>query len=281
MADPAWVALSLTRHLGGKTMRSLLGHFNHDLTAISNASIPQLQAVPGVGPRIAAAIHAIDYDETVRKMAAWTRAGVQIITRHDSAFPPPLRTLDDAPPTLFSLGQFPDFQRVSAFAVVGTRQPTTAAQEVAQHIGATLADAGYPVISGLALGIDAAAHMGALSVPSGCTVAVLGSGVLNVYPVQNRGLAQAVQQRGALICEVAPDAKVATPGLVARNRIITGLCDNVIIIETGIDGGAMHAARFARLQGRRIWVLDLPASGNQALLADGARLLTRSLDGLV
>lgn len=281
MADPAWVALSLTRHLGGKTMRALLDHFNHDLAAISNASIPQLQAVPGVGPRIAAAIHAIDYGETACKMAAWTRAGVEIITRHDPAFPPPLRTLDDAPPTLFALGQLPDFQRVSAFAVVGTRHPSPVAQGAAQQIGAALAEAGYHVVSGLALGIDAAAHMGALSVPTGCPVAVLGSGVLNIYPSQNRGLAQAVRQRGALICEVAPDADVATPGLVARNRIITGLCDGVIIVETSIDGGAMHAARFSRLQGRPIWVLDLPASGNRALLADGARLLTQNLDGLV
>jgi DNA processing protein len=89
-----------------------------------------------------------------------------------------------------------------------------------------------------------------------------------------------VTARGALLCEVAPDAPVSAPGLVARNRIISGLCDGVIVVETDSDGGAMHAARFATAQGRPVYAVECAASGNRALLADGARPITDDLRAL-
>jgi DNA processing protein len=120
------------------------------------------------------------------------------------------------------------------------------------------------------VGVDTAAHLGAMASPEGYTLAVLGSGVLNVYPPENHNMEKGILQRGAFLCEVHPKAKVNSPALVARNRIISGLSEGVIVVETEIDGGAMHAARFAKLQGRKVYVVENDASGNRALLADGA-----------
>lgn len=279
MVDPAWVALSLVRHLGGRTFKGLLAHFNGDLAAILSASAPELQRVPGIGPKIARAITQIDVDATSRALERWQNADVRILTHSDPAYPRLLRAVDDAPPTLFALGSLPAPDR-PAYAVIGTRTPSSTARDMATRLGSALASRGCVVVSGLATGIDAAAHLGALSLPDGVTVAVLGSGILNPYPAENRGLAQAVTARGALLCEVAPDAPVSAPGLVARNRIISGLCDSIIVVETETDGGAMHAARFAMAQGRPVYAVECAASGNRALLADGAQPITDDLHAL-
>jgi DNA processing protein len=269
VVDPAWVALSLVRHLGGKTFRALLAHFDHDLRAILAADEAALQIVPGVGPRIARAICASDLDQTARHIERWQQAGVHIVTYEDRAYPEPLQALEDAPLTLFVRGRWPDWSRQRAYAVVGSRQPSPEGEALARRLGSELAEAGHIVVSGLARGIDTGAHLGALAA-AGVTVAVLGSGVLNIYPPEHQFLAKAVMQGGALVSEVAPETTVSAPGLVARNRIITGLSAGVIVVETGPDGGAMHAARFARLQGRAVCAVDNDAGGNRELIATGA-----------
>lgn len=279
MPSAAWVALSLLPHLGGRTFRALLDHFDGDISAILAASVESLRQVRGVGPKIAHSILNVDVAATARNLDRWLHAGVMILTLDDAMYPSALRALPDAPPTLFALGVVDALSR-RAVAVVGTRTPSPQARTCAQNIGAGLAQADYAVVSGLALGIDSAAHLGALAVPQGGTLAVLGGGILNVYPPGNRALAEAVIARGALLCEVSPDAPVSAPGLVARNRLITGLAAAVIVVETGVEGGAMHAARFARDQGRPLYALDLPTAGNRALLADGAQPITPNLDDL-
>ena len=204
----------------------------------------------GIGPKIAAAIRAVDLPAVVDAIPRWRDAGIALLTLDDPAFPLMLRALDDAPPTLFVAGTWHERRAV---AVVGTRSPDRAAADSARQIGYELAQRGFQVISGLALGIDSAAHIGALAHPDGTTSAVLGSGVLNLYPPGNRGLAQAIQGRGALISEVHPDAQPKPSTLVARNRITSGLCEALIVVQTEIDGGAMHAARRAWEQGRRVY----------------------------
>jgi DNA processing protein len=273
--DPAWVALSLVDHLGGKKLRSLVAHFNGDLGAVLSASEAELRRVPGIGPKIAANIRAIDLSRIEQALPHWQSNGIRVVTIQDTAYPAQLRAIDDAPPTLFVRGDWhPPFRAV---AVVGTRQPSAASVEAAQRLGYELAQRGYAVVSGLALGIDAAAHLGALSSPSGYTVAVLGGGVLNVYPPENRALANAIAMRGALLCEVHPAAEARTPALVARNRLISGLSEAVIVVETSAEGGAMHAARRAIEQGRRVYALDVQASGNHALMKMGAVPLNADL----
>ncbi len=279
MIELAWVALSLLDHVGGRTLRALIAQFGSP-QAVLDASPQALRRVPGVGPRIAASIRAVDLAQVERALAGWREAGVRVITLDDPDYPRRLRALDDAPPTLFVRGAWPP-PVARAAAVVGTREPTPTARAAASILGAELAARGWMIVSGLAVGVDAAAHLGALAVPQGYTLAALGSGVLNVYPPVNRMLAQAVLKRGALVSEAPPPAKPAAARLVARNRIISGLAEALIVVETDADGGAMHAARFARAQGRPVYALDLPASGNRALLADGARPLHRDLGELL
>ncbi len=275
-ADPAWVALSLVEHVGAKKLRALADCFDGDLHAALNADAPTLRRVPGIGPKIAAAIRAVDLAAVEAAIPRWQAAGIAVVTLDDTGYPSALRPLDDAPPTLFILGVW---QERRSAAVVGTREPTREAADAARQIGYELAQRGIQVISGLALGIDSAAHIGALAQPEGVTTAMLGSGVLNVYPPNNRPLALAIRQRGALVSEVHPTAQPKPSTLVARNRIISGLCEAVIVVETESDGGAMHAARRALEQGRRVYTLDYSASGNRELIAAGAGVITADLDG--
>lgn len=279
MTDSAWVALSLIERLGGKTLHALMMHFNHDPRAALAAGEDELRRVRGIGPRLAQQIRAVNLEAVERAIPAWQAAGVQILTWHDPAYPARLRALDDAPPTLFVRGRWRARWARSA-AIVGTRAPQPESLRRAQNLASALAERGYMIVSGLALGIDTAAHLGALAVPEGFTLAVLGCGALDVYPSSNRALAQAVLQRGALVSETHPQAAPNAGALVARNRIITGLSDLVIVVETEADGGAMHAARFALAQGRAVYAVDIPASGNRALIEAGAGVLPADINHL-
>lgn len=274
--DATWVALSLVEHVGAKKLRALATFFDGDLAAALDADSATLRQVPGIGAKIAASIRAVDLASVAADIPRWNDAGIMLVTLNDPAYPAALRELDDAPPTLFLAGAWRDGRSV---AVVGRRAPTRGAAEAARQIGYELAQRGFQVISGLALGIDSAAHIGALAYPGGITAAVLGSGVLNVYPPGNRGLAQAIRQRGALLSEIHPDAQPKPSTLVARNRIISGLCEAVIVVETESDGGAMHAARRAVEQGRRVYTLESGATGNRALIEAGAVVITPDLAG--
>ena len=266
----AWIALSLTRHIGGKTLRALLAYFDDDPLAILDADSASLQRVRGVGTSIAKTITQLDLQRVRKAVERWQQAGVHIVTTRDDTYPRALLRLDDEPPTLFVRGQWPMPAR-PAVAIVGTRRVSTAGAAGAYSLAINFARAGGIVISGLAYGVDGIAHRGALQGDSKYTLAVLGSGILNIYPPEHGELAKIIQQHGALLCEVAPNATVSTSGLVARNRIIVGLSQAVILVESEINGGAMHAARRALKLGIPLYVFDKPLSGNQYLLENGAK----------
>jgi DNA processing protein len=275
--DTAWVALSLTGRIGSKTLYALLTHFDHDPRAVVAADAKALQRVPGVGPKLAHSIQAINLERIGEDIARWYKAGVAIITLGAAAYPARLAQLDDAPPTLFIRGGWrPAFER--AIAIVGTRRPSKESAGVARRLAGILAQRGYTIVSGLATGIDTNAHRSALA-KGGNTVAVLGCGVLNVYPEPNRPLADRMIQQGALLCEVHPQASPNAASLVARNRLISGLSEAVIVVETGVDGGAMHAARFAFDQQRPVYAVDNGALGNRELMANGAIPVSPDWDG--
>jgi DNA processing protein len=251
-------------------------HFNYDPRAILMADEAALRAVPGVGPKIAQSIREIDIGSVERALSRWQQTGIRVITFHDPEYPPKLRALEDCPPTLFVRGQsWSPIER--SVALVGRRHPSEDARKIAQNLSSHLADNGYVIVSGLAYGIDAAAHMGALAVPGGCTLAVVGSGVLSIYPPDHDTLAKAVMRQGALVSELHPSRSVSASNLVARNRIITGLSDCVIVVESEADGGAMYAARFALAQGRQLYVVDSATSGNQLLIEAGAKIIRPDL----
>jgi DNA processing protein len=279
MVDIAWVALSLTERVGGKTLHALMNYFHHDPRAVLTASAEDLQAVPGVGPKTSRSIQEIDLKQLEQSVRVWEAAGIRIITIHDPDYPPRLRRLDDAPPTLFVRGEWWK-PLMKSIALVGRRRPSEGASKTAQALASYLAEREYLVVSGLAYGIDYAAHMGTLPVSTGYTVAVLGSGVLNIYPSDHEGLAKAIMQRGALVSELDPVRSVSASNLVARNRLISGLSDSLIVVESETDGGAMYAARFATAQGRQVYVVDFPASGNRALIEAGAAVIRPDLRDL-
>jgi DNA processing protein len=273
MTDLAWLALSLTGRIGLKTLRALLAHFG-STNAILNASDSDLREVSGVGKVLAASIRQINLLDVEALMLRWKQAGVHVMMPDD--YPAPLRELEDAPAVLFVRG---DLRDMRSAAIVGTREPSAQALAVARRLSATLADQNITIVSGLARGIDAVSHQSALEVGGVCT-AVLGSGVLNIYPPEHQRLGLQVAWVGAMVSEVRPDAQPSSSALVARNRIITGLSERVFVIETDDDGGAMHAARFARSQGRTVYALEINASGNRALLESGALPFDLHLNGI-
>lgn len=268
-----WVALSLIRGMGSRTLKALIAAYNGDFEAVLHADESALRQVRGVGPKIADAVRHLNLAQVEQRLTRWQAAGVEVLTLHDPRYPARLRALDDAPATLFKLGTDTLTPPPKAIAIVGTRRPTPEGLACAAHAAHLAAESGYAIVSGLALGIDSTAHLAA-SAYTMRQFGVLGGGVLRLYPPENRALAQAVQANGALVCEVAPDVPVSASGLVSRNRIISGLADAVIVVESETDGGAMYAAMFARRQARPVYTFDLKASGNRALLAEGALALT-------
>lgn len=273
-----WVGLSLSRHIGAKTLYNLLEHFDKDLDAIFNADEDDLMQVSGIGETIARDITLIDLEQLAEDIPQWERQGVGIITMFDDLYPEPLKAIPDFPPTLFVRGQWYTDLWEQTIAIVGTRRPSQVAKMYTMQLSAKLAKEGFTIVSGLALGVDAAAHTGAIQAQGGgTTIAVLGSGVLNVYPPQNKRISMLTRQHGALISEVHPNLQTNAQRLVARNRIISGMSQGVIVIESDKDGGAMHAAKWAREQGRNLYTLDLPATGNQQLIKDGAIIVPRDL----
>ncbi|HUR34977.1 MAG TPA: DNA-processing protein DprA [Vicinamibacterales bacterium] len=210
-----------------------------------------------------------------------TQAGLCAVGFDDDRYPDRLRHIADPPPVLWVAGQ-PAALADPAVAIVGSRAGSTYALDVAGRLAADLADHGIPVVSGLARGVDSAAHRGALSA-AGVTVAVLGCGADVIYPPEHAGLAADILRQGAIVSELAPGT-VPKPGFFPRrNRIISGLVRAVVVIEAGERSGSLITARCALEQGRD--VLAVPGNvlsgrnrGGHALLRDGARLVETADD---
>ncbi|MDR1389609.1 MAG: DNA-processing protein DprA [Treponema sp.] len=197
------------------------------------------------------------------------------VQKDSSSYPPQLREIYDPPEQLFVRGRLPGQSRPS-LAIVGTRRPGAAAMKHALRLGRECAQMGITVVSGLALGIDALAHRGCLD-GGGITVAVLGSGVDQVYPASNRDLARRIlESGGALVSEYEPGTKPAKWRYPARNRIISGLARGVIIVEAPEKSGALYTASFALEQGRDLWVAPVSdrSLGTKALVRDGCGIIT-------
>jgi DNA processing protein len=270
MKAAKWLALASAPGIGGATIRELLQRFG-DLDAILSASDAQLLAIPRVTPAAVSHLRRISLEQLATKLAAWGDEEIQVLTWDDATYPEILRSIASPPPILFRQGQMVPRDRQSV-AVVGTRQPTPSGSEIAHLIAYELASRGLTVISGLAIGIDTAAHRGALRARGGRTIAVLGSGLCAIHPQSNTSLAKRITKRGALLSEVTPNTVVERGHLLARNRITSGLAQAVIVVESGARGGAMVTAEKARRQDRLL--LALPNSaGTDILIGEGAKAL--------
>jgi DNA processing protein len=265
-----WLALSTLRGVGGVTIRKLLERFG-SVEAIFDAPDSDLLRVPRITPEIVARLRAISLSDLEAELTSLSDEGLQVITWDDAIYPANLRPVPDAPPLLFVRGELQE-RDAQAVAIVGTRQPTSQAAQLATTLGRELAARELTIVSGLALGIDTAAHRGALQAEHGRTLAVLGSGLRAIHPRQNISLAEEIARRGALFSELAPSTRARGASLMARDRIVSGLSRAVIVVEAEEKSGSLDTADKARRQGRLLFAV--PGSpGTDALLASGAKAL--------
>jgi DNA processing protein len=243
----------------------------------AHAAERDLAAVPGIGPRLAARIvRERASSDAALELRRADAVGARILTWLDAGYPARLRDLRDAPPVLYLRGAW-DGSPEPAVAIVGTRRPSTYGLDVAGGLAEVLGGAGVVVISGLARGIDRAAHAGVLR-RDGRTVAVLGCGVDVVYPREHRTLMEAMFTRGGVVSEVPLGAPPEPWRFPLRNRLISGMAQAVVVVEGGVDSGSLITARHAADQQRAVYAVPgsvfAPGSrGPHHLLAGGARVL--------
>ena len=276
--DPlvANLRLALVPGVGPVTRQALLERFGSS-EAVLAAAPSQLREVPGVGATLARKIVAAnDEIDAEQELGLCREHGITIVVDTDPAYPRLLREIHNPPAFLFVHGDLKPEDALSV-AIVGTRHATSYGRQQAERLAAGLARAGLTIVSGLARGIDAAAHRAALQA-GGRTLAVLASGVLNVYPPEHAGLAGEVRGRGALISENPPLSEPVSGAFPQRNRLISGLSLGVIVVEAAERSGALITARHAMEQGREVFAVpgrvdSRTSRGCHRLIRDGAKLV--------
>ncbi len=270
MSKSHWLALASLSGLGGATAKKLIEQFG-DVESVFDATDEQLLAIPRVTETMVENLRALHPEKFEDEIYALAQDDIDLLTWDDARFPKRLRELKDAPVILFMRGAMKKGDE-NAVAIVGTRAASEEATKIATTLAYELALRGLCVVSGLALGIDTAAHVGALDVEDGRTIAVLGSGIRVVHPRENAELAERIASHGALLSELMPNAPPKGPQLMARDRLISGLSRAVIVVEAGQKSGSMDTAERARKQGRLVYAVP-GSEGTEGLLKGGARRL--------
>jgi DNA processing protein len=274
--------LWLVPGLGPRLWQNLLTAFGSAERVLS-ASINELQQVDGIGPKLAAAIKTSRPEAAEREWTACRERGVDLIWQDDARYPEALGRTADPPPVLYCRGELRPADAL-AVAIVGSRRCTPYGLKIAEQLATGLVQAGLTVVSGLARGIDAAAHRGALQA-GGRTLAVFATGLATVYPPEHGELAIDITKQGALLTE-SPLHQAPVPGLFPqRNRIVSGLSLGVIVVEASRSSGALHTARHAMEQNREVFAvpgrIDSDASlGCLDLIRDGVMLI-RDVDDVL
>jgi len=274
-----WLVLHRAPHLGPATFHSLNERFGGP-GKILGAGRTALSAA-GLREETVTALLAPD-EATIEADLAWAaQPQAHILTLADDRYPARLRAIADPPPLLYVYGD-PDCLAVPQLAMVGTRSPTPTGRETAREFARHLAGMGLTITSGLALGIDAASHRGALA-GGGYTVAVVGTGLDRVYPARHRELAHEIAEQGALVSEFAPGMPPLAANFPRRNRIISGLSVGVLVVEAARQSGSLITARLALEQGREVFAVpgsihNPQARGCHQLLRQGAKLVETAQD---
>ncbi|WP_322894755.1 MULTISPECIES: DNA-processing protein DprA [unclassified Yoonia] len=261
-----------SRRVGPATYRRLLAEYGNAADAL--AALPDVARAAGVN----------DYEicplGVVRaELQAGKAAGARLLMDHDPLYPANLRDIGDAPPLLWCLGRLELLSR-PIIALVGARNASSLGTRMARKLAADLTDQGYVVVSGLARGIDTAAHLGALK---GGTIAVQAGGVDVIYPVENTALAHDIAKDGLRLSEMALGLQPQARHFPARNRIISGLAQAVVVVEAAAKSGSLITARNALDQARDVFAVpghpfDARAAGCNMLLRDGATLVRNAED---
>ena len=273
----SWLHLHLTAGVGPTIFRQLLETFGSAEAAL-RADRSALVSARGIGAvtadKIVSSRSQVDVDKELELVS---KSGVTLLSWASPAYPVGLKTIYDPPAVLYVRGEL-EPEDATALAVVGTRRASRYGLEQAERFGAALARAGFTVVSGLARGIDSAAHLGALKA-GGRTIAVLGCGLSRVFPPENADLFRSVAENGAVVSELPMLAEPLAENFPRRNRIISGLSLGVLVIEGPMRSGAMITARMAMEQGREVFALpgrvdNAASQGTNQLIKDGACLVT-------
>ena len=282
-AEPqAWLALDLVPGLGGEGIRKLLARFGVP-SEILRQSTAQLSEI--VSPTVARAIVVPPSPEKLDACLKWLQVECNhLLTLADDDYPSQLLEIADPPPLLYLKGRR-ELLRKPGLAVVGSRNATPSGLQNAEAFARSLSEAGFTIISGMALGIDAAAHRGGLAA-KGSSIAVVGTGLDLVYPARNKALARDLAENGLIISEFALGTPALAQNFPRRNRIISGLSRGVLVVEAALASGSLITARQAGEQGREVFAIPgsihSPFSkGCHQLIKQGAKLVEEANDILI
>lgn len=276
-----WLVLVHAPGLSPAAMQLLLDHFPSP-RHVCTAGAGRLQGL-GLKPETITGILHPDRNRILADLAWLEIPGHHLLTRRDPAYPPLLSRIADPPPVLYVKGNRAALG-ATHIAVVGSRTPSPGGRRIARELASQLGLAGLCVTSGLALGIDGAAHEGALDAGA-ATVAVMGHGLNTIYPAAHRGLAARICEAGALVSEFPVDYRPMPSNFPRRNRIISGLSAGTLVVEAALKSGSLITARLALEQGREVFAVpgsirNPLARGCHALIRDGAKL-TENLDDIL
>lgn len=279
----ALMVLNALPHVGPVLLRRLMDAYAGDAVAVLNSSATKLTSVKGVGDKAAETLMAWSGRfDLAKEESALAAKGTRFITQHCADFPEMLRETYDPPIGLYWQGEYTVDR--PCVAIVGTRKATLYGLSVARKFGAELAKLGFCIVSGMARGTDTAAHEGALSV-GGKTVAVFGCGLDIIYPPENLELYREIVASGAVASEFPFGRRADRQTFPMRNRVVAGMSEAVIVIESDKAGGSMITARFAGEQGRQLLAVpgridQASSAGCHQLIRDGATMVT-SVDDIL
>lgn len=276
------ILLNMAKGVGSIRTKALLDYFKNPEN-VFKADVSELTKVANIGKNIAENILRVSRDRSLleKEYKLIEKHGVKVLTIFDAGYPVSLKEIYDPPIVLYVKGEFKQEDKL-AVAIVGSRRCSYYGRDTAARLAAELANLGITVVSGMARGIDTAAHSGALKA-SGRTTAVLGSGLADTYPPENRRLAQMIAESGAVISEFPMTMKPLAENFPRRNRIISGLSLGVVVVEAAKDSGALITARCAAEQGREVFSVPGQAGvtnsfGTNRLIRDGAKLVETAAD---
>ncbi|MDR3157912.1 MAG: DNA-processing protein DprA [Zoogloeaceae bacterium] len=280
-----WLRLTLIPGIGGESQRKLLAAFGLPHHVFAAGHLAQRQIIASKADLLTEA-HSAALNEKIAAALIWAeKPDCHLITLVDKRYPPQLLEIPD-PPTLLYVRGNPAALSRPGIAMVGSRNATPQGCKVAEDFARTLADSGFAIISGLALGIDAAAHSGALTSrtrQAENTIAVIGTGADRLYPARNQALAQRIVEHGAIVSEFPLGTPAIAANFPRRNRVISGLARGVLVVEAATESGSLITARLAGEQGREVFAIPgsihSPFSkGCHRLIRQGAKLVESAQD---
>jgi len=277
-----WLGLSLVQQMGSVRIQQLVSAFGtaRDAWLAPERDLKEAKLPPKALSSLLELRRSLDLDAEVAKV---TKIGAYLVTWADSSYPDNLRHIPDPPPLLYVRGTLLNSD-ILALSIVGTRRATRYGLDVANRMGYWLASQDVTIVSGLAPGVDSAAHRGALQA-KGRTIAVMGTGIDSIYPRENKKLADEIVDNGALVTEFAPGTPPTGKNFPRRNRIISGLSLGTLIAEAPKNSGAIITAETALEQGRDVFavpanIFNEMGAGCNRLIQEGAKLVMRASDVL-